>query len=1410
MITNMTHKTPLGPTARLFFAIPAAVLMLLPLIVKADTTETWHFMNPADYDIVQPDLIEVVPTSPPDLPTGYAQLILQAQAIQRSLLTNYWQGTALNDLQLGADTSLCLQGSPGAYNAVGFFESKTYVKGSGDAWAILKARFSNASFDNSLAEIEPALAELVALYHGNGNWLDSSPNGMNLVYSGGTAQYSPTAKFGSHSGSFGTGCAYQDGTSLGLTDAITISLWVKSSDPDAFPIRQPISIGVGSVNWLTVRLGGTVSPSGSMAMLGLQSFSVPGVYTTAGDANIWRHIVAVYDTKASPYVRMYKDAVPVDVVNQPKVYDLSSVNKIVIGGFMTLSSSWSGLIDEVAIFRRSLTYDEVQKLYVRNALKFQVRSGNSLPLMSSFVGPDGTTNSSYNGVGDLLLSHTNDFHSADQYMQYRAALLSDAYRNHTPYLESVTIAASNSIAWFDSTLGDFWAGLWFDVTNMPIISDQPFLGVIKQSNGGYYTNAVYTSRVLDGGSTNVDWSKVSWNTGEELNAGTLGLIGLWRTENNWNAAIGQHGVPTDASYTGFAKLGKYSAVFNGLTTEVAIPVNTEIRSVEFWIKSDSINDGVMTINRVSGGSLLLTIKDRALLVTEPTDSPVQIFVNGKASSVRLLPGWNHVALVFGDVVSVTTMTIGTVAGDYLNGFLDELALYNRAIASAEIESHYITGCRMVAGSAKSAQTRSGNTLSELETRSFAKPGGTPAEYLQNGELFNVVNQRYFQYRIFLNSDGISTPGIRSITVNSSLADPFVDDSALEIAPYTHDGGRSLWYGDQMKIYDLEARGPINISAVNVSKTEGLWHFDEILWNGTASEVRDQKELRHGIAFGDAHTLLCPKVGTCCGSFNGTGAYVRLPGIDLSSGDFTICTWFKTFETNKAPVISTDDGSGECYTIEINGNGAGGLAVGHAAFRIEGSSNVAAIVSQKEGLNNGEWHNLIAIRGGLHVYLYIDGRLENVASIGAGFGNVDEKDSYVGTDGSYSVFFKGEVDEVGIWSRVLTASEIAEFSSAGYKVQGTGTYESDTLDAGDQAIWQEISWVPDAPYGKPLSGDDPTMTGLWRMEDNPAGSTITNSVGIDNGIINGATFNASGRFGQCLNFNAAGANYVSITDGAALEPASGIITVEAWVNLDDIRSCTVLDKRAGGQGYRLSLTAAGVPEFQVGGTTISSFDSIQTGRWTHVSGSYDASVGLKLYVNGDIAAVSSAGGEIVASTANAWIGSDVGGGNYLDGRIDEIAIHDRILNTEEIFDHYRVGAVTLKFQAKSSASNPDVPGLFVGPGASAGEYFTEFSGDNMQGDIALGRYFRFKAYLATEDLRLTPRLCGVRVYVANFSANNPTVAPTEAAGAAFPGRLVSFGDSRAPREPGDTTTTVRYQISGDTNSSPRWFYWDTSG
>lgn len=1367
------------------------------LPAAADVTNTWHFTNNT-YTISNPLLIEVNTNAP-----GYAQMILDTRNNYYTTLADYTNASYRNLIGLGYDSFLRLTGSPGAYSASGTFISRVIDGGSGgNNWQMFHARASNRSVSDGRAQSLPGL---IALWHMNNDWLDTTANANNgTAFDGAT--FATSARFGAASGFFdGTNDYVATAKTYANGGLFSISFWVKADARiDSVPFKVPIGFGGFGGVWL----GGVHAPWWWKPSYGIGVansgysggwHSISNTFSASQDAGVWRHIVVTYDSSISGTnnCHVYKDGIEQVCFYSSLSGDIAPSMSIKFGGEQVAyfgTEQWPGLIDEVALYNRVLSSNEVVSLYNDwYTLVFKVKSGTTSDLSGkNFVGPDGTTNSFYTGVHETLQSG-GDFDVSNRFVQYKADFSSPAVLPKTPCLESVAFFGSIG-AQFDNNGYDFNQGSYLSITNEPLVAPMPSLGLAKNINGGYCTNGTFTSRELDAGGP-VTWGTILWKEIPELSPSLYGLVGLWHMNWGWGSEKGGFTamVSGGATFSTMAKLGNGSGLFNGTGSRVDISLGTSVQALDFWVKDSNINDGIMEVI-AAGGTAYLSISNHTVSVQGNYGTTGKLYVNGDSACAKLLNGWNHVALVFGNALTVNGINLGLANGDFMEGMLDELGTYNYSLLPAEITEHFTSGRRQAAGTVQ-ALVRYGDALPL--TNSFFGPYGN------SNSLALPTTGQYLQYRMIFNSDGDSTPLIDSVSVSHNGAgSPFVDNVQSNIVKGTFDSSQTAWYGDDIKLLYPASVGPANM--IPDTTTLSLWHMDETTWTNGGSIVADAKGARPGTPYGDAKTVSSASigsynVGSYCGSFDGNGDYVDLKSINLGA-DFTFSTWFNTSDTNRSALVSSDNNSGSYFTIEVNGNGTT-IATGRVALVVYDGTTTYTALAGKGGLNNGQWHNAMAVRSGSQVHIYIDGEREGTANIGAAYGSLGTKTVYAAARprGTPDFFFKGLIDEVCVWGKALSDAEIGYNYFGGYVSQGTGEYISEVVNAGDPAIWRLLAWVTDGPYSRPLSGADPTLAAVWHMEE--TSGVISNSVAANDGTVNGATYGASGRFLNCLDFT--GASSVSIVNDSDLEPPD--ITVEAWINADDVISRTIFYKNNGTSGYVLGLDAAGKPFFRVGSTNCTGYLPVRAGKWTHVAGCYDTvSSKIRLYVDGELAGITPPVAVSTVSGQPAFIGSSAGPSLYFDGRIDEVAIHSRALGGEEILDHYRAGAVTLKLQARSTFSDPTFSGVsFIGPDKTTNTFFTDASGSSLTNIINLGQYFQYKAYLATEDYKLTPKLSGVRVYVANYPTGNPTVEPDSTHAIYFPGRLRRFTDTVVA---GGAGANVRYQISGDSGATPSWYYW----
>ena len=325
--------------------------------------------------------------------------------------------------------------------------------------------------------------------------------------------------------------------------------------------------------------------------------------------------------------------------------------------------------------------------------------------------------------------------------------------------------------------------------------------------------------------------------------------------------------------------------------------------------------------------------------------------------------------------------------------------------------------------------------------------------------------------------------------------------------------------------------------------------------------------------------------------------------------------------------------------------------------------------------------------------------------------------------------------------------------------GTGSYTSEIFDAGSSASWTDISWESNRPTHKELPDNEGVETvygeGNADMTDNilllhmnESSGTIVDSSGNGNdGTYNGSGYSAAGVFNNALEFDGTDDEIV-IPDDNTLD-ITGEVTAAAWVYINDT---------SGWQSFfHKNINTSDNQEvyFEQNNGILYNYNTIDSGtavlaagQWHHIA--YTASTTTEtLYVDGQSVASEALEFGGMSNTHDLYIGGSGGGGEQLDGYMDEAAMWSRALSSTEIEDIYRRGANRLGFQVRSCDDAACSGETFIGPDGTSATYYTEETNDTLGfSDSALTnvideQYFQFQGVFETDDLN-TPELTCVTI------------------------------------------------------------------
>lgn len=141
------------------------------------------------------------------------------------------------------------------------------------------------------------------------------------------------------------------------------------------------------------------------------------------------------------------------------------------------------------------------------------------------------------------------------------------------------------------------------------------------------------------------------------------------------------------------------------------------------------------------------------------------------------------------------------------------------------------------------------------------------------------------------------------------------------------------------------------------------------------------------------------------------------------------------------------------------------------------------------------------------------------------------------------------------------------------------------------------------------------------------------------------------------------DYVEVQHSSSLN-ISGALTISAWVYFDDLSGFPmIVNKRAStGHAYQFYSTSN---KLSFGnGTVATSTTSLSTNTWYHVAVVANSGTAT-FYLNGSSDGSGSIASTMPTNTEKVWLGGMSWASNYLNGRLDEVAIFNTALNSTQI-------------------------------------------------------------------------------------------------------------------------------------------------
>lgn len=419
-------------------------------------------------------------------------------------------------------------------------------------------------------------------------------------------------------------------------------------------------------------------------------------------------------------------------------------------------------------------------------------------------------------------------------------------------------------------------------------------------------------------------------------------------------------------------------------------------------------------------------------------------------------------------------------------------------------------------------------------------------------------------------------------------------------------------------------------------------------------------------------------------FNGISDFIEVnnsASLNLGTQDFSMTVWIKPNEfLNETQLIinkertTAPDGNQLRLAIAKTDNQSDGhiyffTQTGNNGLTFSSTNGYSLQTNSIAELNS--WSFLTIVRTGIIFKLYLNGQLISSENSNTGV-TIDYTTNYnnfifgatsQATGNGKLAFFKGLIDDIGIWNRALTNQEI------------TNLYNGN------------LNAICNIPQGTLTNG----MVAYYPF----CGNANDGSGNANNGTVNGATLTTD-RYGNpnsAYSFDGV-SNYIRV-DNTLISNSPTSYTISAWYNTQNYSASNgdgrvlISDRNTGLCSYKYTMgfttnhfingviyDCNGPNGDSVGG------DAGLDNNWHNTVFIYDNSLAtIFLYIDG----------VLVNTTTNVtkwsnmsnptnigyWNGF-VGAGGFFEGKIDDIGIWNRALSQQEISNLYNINLSTNSF------------------------------------------------------------------------------------------------------------------------------------
>lgn len=438
--------------------------------------------------------------------------------------------------------------------------------------------------------------------------------------------------------------------------------------------------------------------------------------------------------------------------------------------------------------------------------------------------------------------------------------------------------------------------------------------------------------------------------------------------------------------------------------------------------------------------------------------------------------------------------------------------------------------------------------------------------------------------------------------------------------------------------------------------DGNTHIDSGLkdlvgWWKLDGSARDSSANRINGTIGGAAPTTDRKGATASAySFNGSSNYIAIPNAAALTAtpknQWTMAAWIYPTSTSGLQQIIRKDNAGGGYFLRLNGTSLESLFSYGAGF----SGNAMGTVTANQ------WQYVVALYDGSSVRHYINGVQVGVQSVPMTLSFNTSSLAIGATSTVNNEFFSGKIDDVRLYSRALSATEIAaQYDSYNAQINLNST-----------------------PTNTPGAGNvNQGLVAYYPFNGNAKDSTPYRNNGTLNGTV-ALTTDRFGRANSAYGFSGTSA-YIEVADKPQINATTGSWSVwfKPTTSLAQDTYSSVISKVNGAANscpglmliwghydvdsitvFSKSSPSCGQPQADI--------DSNGVNSWQHVVVTFNGNATTNVYINGTFAGSYTPEVNWSFPSAPLRIGksTDPYFQNFI-GSIDDVRIYNRVLSTTEI-------------------------------------------------------------------------------------------------------------------------------------------------